>query len=73
MNQWSCPRCGDEHPGLYSVKNELWLQYVHKEWINSHLCLTCLEKLIGREIQLDDLKNVPANHLAFKFGRRGGA
>lgn len=73
MSLYNCPGCGDEHPGLYSVKDELWLHHVHKEWRRSHLCLACFEKLLGREIQLDDLKNVPVNHLAFKFGKRGGA
>jgi hypothetical protein len=58
---WSCVDCGKptfQTTDYYMVKNELWKRFGVGEEM---LCISCLEKRMGRKLTKEDLLDCPLN------------
>ena len=59
--KYNCVHCGEDTFDLYMVHNELWDSLGLKRY--GDVChFECLEVLLGRQITLDDLMDVPINN-----------
>lgn len=59
--RFTCEDCGEYDYKMYMVNKDLWVKHGNKE---KTLCMSCLEKRLGRKLTKDDFeenKNVPAN------------
>ena len=53
--RYNCVYCGEHLPTCFVVKNELW-ESVAKHHRKQIICWFCFEKLFGRKLELEDLK-----------------
>lgn len=53
-----CNDCKQTWPNLFGLHNHVWLSLAAKKEI---LCLECTEKRLGRQLTLEDFKDVPVN------------
>lgn len=49
-----CVDCGIEDPELYFINNDIWFRYVPKSKQSRVLCLSCLQKRVGRDLKKSD-------------------
>jgi hypothetical protein len=64
-----CSDCGTntlEGGNYYMVHNEIWNSVAKPD---ENLCIPCLEKRLGRKLNLNDLPPVPVNFMAVGFER----
>jgi hypothetical protein len=66
-----CKDCGRERPEFYMVENRVWYGEA-KARHNDILCLDCLERKIGRSLDISDFKEIPVNELLFVGYRMRG-
>lgn len=53
-----CDQCDKRSPTMVMIKDELWEQ-ICGDKSRDILCLSCMEKRLGREIGLEDIKQTP--------------
>lgn len=49
-----CADCRIEYPELYFINNDIWYKYIPKSKQKNVICLSCLEKRIGRSLKKSD-------------------
>jgi hypothetical protein len=62
-SRFTCEDCGDENYKMYMVNDDIWDEYGNKRFT---LCMSCLEKRMGRKLTKDDFSQYP-NALTNKY------
>jgi hypothetical protein len=57
-----CGDCLAENPKIFVVQDDLWCWHIPGP---DFLCLSCVEKRLGRPFRIEDFKRVPANDWVF--------
>ena len=66
-HKYDCCLCGQDPGTTFMVNDELWKQ-VAKEHTKEIICWDCFERLLGRHIKSDDLKEgVPCNKILIRL------
>jgi hypothetical protein len=67
-NPFICQDCGldTRNYEYYSIKTEIWSTVTKQSGM---LCISCLEKRLGRELQGEDFLECPLNVLSYSWGR----
>ena len=64
----NCNDC-DRYGLGYMIKDEIWSEAVGESPVR-YLCLWCVEKRLGRPVQLDDIDDAPINTPIYYFRER---
>lgn len=65
MKHFACAECGETSYDAYMVTDAVWLTAMPSK--RGHLHFRCLEKRLGRHLQLEDFTSAPVNE-AIRFG-----
>lgn len=63
--KWCCRDCKKLYPPIFMIKHDLWRKMVNNK--KDIICWDCFEKLLGRNISVDDLLVCPANEIILKL------
>ncbi len=67
-SNWFCLDCSkDTFNEYYGVHNHLWRQAVDRSQRHGMLCLSCLERRLGRHLQPEDFKLLPVDTEVAQF------
>jgi hypothetical protein len=67
-SNWLCLDCSkDTFDEYYGVHNHLWRRAVDRSQRHGMLCLSCLERRLGRSLRFEDFKSVPVNGRIAQF------
>src|SRR5580658_8479440 len=70
-SNWLCLDCSkDTFDEYYGVRNYLWRRAVNRSQRHGMLCLSCLERRLGRVLRLEDFKYPKGEYLAELLARR---
>ena len=65
---WLCLDCSkDTYDEYYSVRNHIWRRAVEKSQRHGMLCLSCLERRLGRPLRSQDFISAPVNDCVSRF------
>ncbi len=70
-----CNDCKTVHPEPYMVHDAVWLTVVESPQQKMILCLTCIQKRLGRDLNIQDFTDYPINdgiRFGFNLYRRTG-
>lgn len=70
-SNWLCLDCSkDTFDEYYGVRNHLWRRAVDRSQRHGMLCLSCLERRLGRFLRLEDFKPPVSEHVAKFLAQR---
>jgi hypothetical protein len=64
-----CDVCGKKNPEMCMVHEHIWQSFGYQK--KHILCFTCMEKKLGRHIELKDLVDCPVNEIIISVLNRG--